>query len=99
MTYRQRLTGAGYTGVALVIGSPLLLGVVIGSSPSTPMAALFAASVAVIAGMIMILVGREYYEYAPDDVELEDEADLDAAEEAWQRIENPLYPGQPITRD
>lgn len=87
MTYRQRLTGTGYAGVALVICAPMALGAAIEASPDTPIVAVLFLAIATIVGLVMVLIGREYYVYTPD-IEVDEEAENRAQEEAWERIES-----------
>lgn len=87
-TYRQRLTGIGYCGLALLIAAPLLFGVLIGLSEGVNLPAILGASISAIAGCVMLLVGREHYAVDLDAKPKDDyNKALDDQEAAWRKLE------------
>ncbi|HBZ5728145.1 TPA: hypothetical protein MK151_004719 [Salmonella enterica subsp. enterica serovar Weltevreden] len=70
-TYRQRFTGKGYLGATLTLLAPIVWGVVVSAgqsnaySEASPLGLALAGFMAILGPMLM-LVGREYYDAAPD---------------------------------
>lgn len=71
--YRQRLTGTGWLGAFLFIGGQVIGGFALKEmvsetmrtygDPTAPALALAACGIAIFSGLVMVLVGREYYPF------------------------------------
>lgn len=102
--YRQKLTETGWIGAAVGVLGPVINGFVIGNyiddlgnrflDPAFPTVMVTALSIASLVGWVMILIGRETFEFsAPETVEVK-AAPVDSGKSATER-----YFGRPVQEE
>lgn len=89
-TYRQRFTGKGYLGATLTLLAPIVWGVVVSAgsnaySETSPLGLALAGFMAILGPMLM-LVGREYYDAAPDIAKAQENAAKIRAEYSGRKV-------------